>query len=99
MTSRLCFGSGTSVLADMMMNYPALAPRMPDSPPANAKLLNDFIRRSVAHTIQSGGALKRMNFEVYRREPTGKEYHTGPRAAGRESAAWECVLSRKTCRD
>src|SRR5258708_40106199 len=69
---------------------------MQESSPANAKLLGDFLRRSVAHTIQSGGASKRMNSEVYRREPTGKEYHTGPRAAGKESAARQCVVKEKT---
>src|SRR5258708_1066388 len=69
---------------------------MQESSPANAKLLGDFLRRSVAHTIQSGGASKRMNSEVYRREPTGKEYHTGPRAAGRGSAARQCVVKEKT---
>jgi hypothetical protein len=40
--------------------------------------------------------MKRMNMEAWRREPTQKEYHTGPRAAGRESVARQCVVLEKT---
>jgi hypothetical protein len=31
-----------------------------------------------------------------RLEPTRKEYHTGPRAAGRETAAQQSVFTEKT---
>jgi hypothetical protein len=39
-----------------------------------------------------------MNFETNHREPAQKEYHTGPRAAGRESAARQCVVKDKDAR-
>jgi hypothetical protein len=40
-----------------------------------------------------------MSFEVYHREPTQKEYHTGARAAGRESAARQCVVLETTLQE
>jgi len=80
----------------MMMNYPALAPRNVRVFPSECEAPQRFPPKERGPHNPSGGALKRMSFEMYRREPTGKEYHTGPRAAGRESAARQCVVKEKT---
>jgi hypothetical protein len=86
-------------MVDMMMLYPAADPTSSRSSLAKTELLNGFPQRSAAHTIQSGGALRRVSIEAWRREPTQKEYHTGSRAAGRESAKRQCVVLEKTLKE
>jgi len=80
------------------MNYPALAPRNAGVFPGECETPEQFPPKERGPHNPSRGALKRMNFEVYRREPTGKEYHTGLHPAGRESAAWQCVVKDKDAR-
>jgi hypothetical protein len=83
-------------MVDMMMNYPVLAPRNAGVFPGECETPERFPPKERGPHTPSRGALKRMNFEVYRREPTGKEYHTGLHPAGRESATRQCVVKEKT---